>query len=189
MRKVKLFKKLNSVFHEVEKGFTLIELLLSISLLAISVGISSDIIVTLVRTYGKAQVFNDTEQAANFVFQKIQNDIKNSVDVAVLDPGIGKSLILYKKEGSTVTYTVTTPASPALPQIERRINTGNAVPLLDITSVIGGISLSCSGVCFEVINSNPATVGVNFTFSQSSGAGIFNTSVSMEDAFVVRGTY
>ncbi len=158
-------------------GFTLIELLLSISLLALSIGISSDIIVTLVRTYTKAQIFNDTELAANFVFQKMQNDIKSSVSATVN----GNTLGLTKKDGTAITYVVTT-ADP--PQVTR-----NAIPLLDTTSVIGGIRLTCDGPCFELVNATPATVQVNFVFSQSSGGGIFNTSVALKDAFVVRGTY
>ncbi|HDQ88751.1 MAG TPA: prepilin-type N-terminal cleavage/methylation domain-containing protein [candidate division WWE3 bacterium] len=164
------------------KGFTLIELLLSISLLAISVGISSDIIVTLVRTYTKAQVFNDTEQVAGFIFQKLQNDVKGSVEATSLN---GNTLNLTKKDGTTITYVLSTGLNP---QLTRDTGSG-AIALIDSASSVGGISITCDSLCFEVINSNPAIVKINFIFSQSSGAGLFNTTLQMEDAFVVRGTY
>jgi len=161
------------------QGFTLIELLLSISLLAISVGISSDIIVTLVRTYSKAQIFNDTEISANFVFQKLQNDIKSAVSASV-DPS-GRQLSLTLKNGSTIVYEAQFNNPPQLVR--------NSIPLLDTSSVVGGVRLSCTGNCFEIVNATPATVQINLTFSQASGAGIFNTSVTLKDAFVVRGAY
>ncbi len=169
---------------KISQGFTLIELLLSISLLAISVGISSDIIVTLVRTYSKAQILNDMEISANFVFQKLQNDIRNSVNASVHPSG--SRLTLTLKNGGTLVYRVTSDDPPQL--------TRNNIPLLDTSSVIGGVRLSCpqampNSQCFELVNSTPATVQANFTFSQSTGAGIFNTSVSLQDAFVVRGSY
>ena len=166
-----------------DRGFTLVELLLSISLLAISIGISSDIIVTLVRTYGKAQVYNDTEQVVNFVFLKMQNDLKSSSSARVEDD----ILYLSRATGNEIAYSVISYDGASSSQLYR-----NGVPMLDTTSSVGNVEISCVGVagaCFEVITDSPTTIKVSLGFSQSTGAGIFSTSLSLEDAFVVRGTY
>lgn len=163
-----------------QKGFTLVELFISIALLAISVAISSDMIMTLGRTYGKAQIFNDTETAANFIFQKLQTDLKGSVQVEVLNSG--KTLKITKGDGSIITYSLDDSVTP--PKLTR-----NSVELLDRTSTVGGVKLTCTGACFELVNQSPITIQTNFVFSQAYGAGLFNTSVSLKDAFVVRGSY
>jgi prepilin-type N-terminal cleavage/methylation domain-containing protein len=162
-----------------EKGFTLVELLISVALLAISVGISSDIIVSLVRTFGKTQVLNDTEQTVNFVFLKMQNDLKNSITAETTPDG--NTLTLTKQDYGETEYHVTATAPP---QLER-----DGIPLIDTDSAIGGVTIACAGDCFEVVTTDPFSVKINLTFSQTSGAGIFDTTVSIEDTFVVRGSY
>jgi prepilin-type N-terminal cleavage/methylation domain-containing protein len=162
-------------------GFTLIELLLSISLLAISIGISSDIIVTLVRTYTKAQVYNDTEQVVNFVFLKLQNDLKSSTSAAIPS---GNTLVLSRRDGQTITYTVVAGTPPQL--------TRNSIPLMDTSSPVGNVEISCTGgfgACFTLLSNDPVTIQVNMNFSQAGGVGIFGSEVSLEDTFVVRGSY
>jgi len=77
--KKNIFKRKISRNYETQSlggGFTLIELLLSIALLTFVVGISSDTIITLVRTNTKAQGANEVESVANFLSLKLQNDIK-----------------------------------------------------------------------------------------------------------------
>ena len=157
-------------------GFTLIELLISVSLLAIAMGIASDLIITLVRTYTKTQAFNDIEQTVNFVFLKLQNDIKSSNSASVDESG---SLIL-SRNGETITYSVDSESVSLL---------RNAIPLLGVSSDLGDVHVRCAGDCFSILSNDPTTVKVSLEFYQGSGNGLFDHSVSLQDAFVVRGTY
>ena len=166
-------------------GFTLIELLLSVTLLAVSIGISSDIIITLVRTFARTQISNDVEQTVNFVFLKMQNDLKNSVGVKRTAVGTTETLVLTPKSGSSITYTFTASTPNAVFQ-------RNGADLIDTTPVTGGVNINCTtGNCFEIVNNKPVTIKINMSFSSANAptGSIFNTTVSIQDTFVVRGAY
>ncbi len=188
MRSDPLRKKKNHPLKKRSKekmlGFTLVELLVSISLLAISVGISSDIIVSLVRTFGRTQIFHDTEQTVNFLFLKLQNDLKNSLSSEVnLD---GNELTMLRRNDVRITYTVTEDDPP---NVTRQVGTGDPVNLIDTQSPIGGIRISCENGCFERVSTTPHSIRINMTFSQSTGIGLFDSEISIEDTFVLRGSY
>ncbi len=158
-------------------GFTLIELLISVSLLAIAMGIASDLIITLVRTYTKTQAFNEVEQTVNFVFLKLQNDLKSANSATVTSVGA----LVLSRDGQTITYSISDDDPPQLLR--------NDIPLLDTSSGIGDVHVRCVDSCFELLSTNPTAVKVSMEFYQGSGSGLFDHSVSLEDAFVVRGTY
>ena len=168
-------------------GFTLIELLLSVTLLAVSIGISSDIIITLVRTFARTQISNDVEQTVNFVFLKMQNDLKKSVGLARTS-GATETLVLTQKSGTLITYTFVHPTASTPNAVFRR----NGADLIDTAPVTGGVNISCPGSnCFEIVNNKPATIEINMSFSSANApaGSIFNTTVSIQDTFVVRGSY
>ena len=50
-----------------QKGFTLVELLIVVSIIIIVVGVTGDIILSLVRSYSKTQITNEIEQNAKNV--------------------------------------------------------------------------------------------------------------------------
>ncbi len=172
-------KSLKTLFSKKtsDVGFTLIELLISVSLLAIAMGIASDLIITLVRTYTKTQAFNDIEQTVNFVFLKLQNDLKSS-NSATITPG---GDLVLSRNGQTIIYSLSDDDPPQLLR--------NDTPLLNTSSGIGDVHVRCIDNCFELLSTNPTTVKVSMEFYQGSGLGLFDHSVSLEDAFVVRGTY
>ena len=64
---------MNKVNMNAKKGYTLIELMLVIALLALTAGVTGDIIISLVRSYSKTQVANEIEQNAGFVSLKLEN--------------------------------------------------------------------------------------------------------------------
>ena len=53
-------------------GFTLVEMLLVVFLLALTMGLTSDMLLSLIRSNTKTQVINEIEQQANFVSLKIE---------------------------------------------------------------------------------------------------------------------
>ena len=80
---------MSAPYARVTKGFTLIELLLVVGLLALTVGITSDILLSIVRTYNKTQVTNEIEQQANFVSLKLEKEIRNAQTVTLEGGGVG----------------------------------------------------------------------------------------------------
>jgi type II secretory pathway pseudopilin PulG len=60
-------------------GYTLLELLIVIGLIGLTVGVTGDIILSLVRSYTKTQATNELERSSNFVVSKIEKEFKNAV--------------------------------------------------------------------------------------------------------------
>mgnify|MGYP006292581975 CR=1 FL=1 len=181
---MKTFKNLN----QKNRGFTLVELLISVSLLALVVGLSSDIIISLVRTNTKTQVANEVEQESNFIMLKLQNEIKNAVDVE----GGGNSITIYKKDGSSVIYSAGFGNPPTLSWDTSTDAPTGPMPLTDVDSN-KGVSITCPGTCFTLGGGglNPTMVSVNFKLEQTQTADnpIFRAETIIEDTFIVRGTY
>lgn len=164
-----------------EKGFTLVELVLVIALLVISVGVSSDIIVSLIRSYSKTQIINEVEQSANFVLLKIEQELRDATSVTVPN---SSTLVFSNRDGNTITYTLSG-------DILLRDVDGDSHNLTDNTGTGGGVAVTCPAGCFNLISANPGTVGVNITFSQT-GLGlskIFTGDISLNEVIVARGTY
>lgn len=177
-------------------GFTLIELLLVIALLAISIGVTGDIIVTLVRSYNKTQVSNEIEQNSGFVFLKLEKELRNSIGgVTVNTTGSGvqpagasqNQLVFLDSTNTQVTYTVQNG------YITRQYGAGASVYLTNIDS-ISGVYVECGATlkCFNIINAaSPSVVKFDISFSQQRGSlsPIFSGKVVLDDTIVVRGTY
>ncbi len=167
-------------------GFTLIELVLVISLLVLSVGISSDIIISLVRSYNKTQVTNEIEQTANFVALKIEQDLRNAVSVSTPSSvGSGSSILEFEStDGDTVRYQLNN-------DVVVKIVGGASSNITDNTVAGGGVSVSCPYGCFTLLNISPVVVRINMSFSQAGTSvnKIFTGSVDIDNTVVIRGTY
>ena len=86
------------------QGFTLIELILVIGILTISIGVSSDIVLTLIKSYSKAQTNNEVEQNADFVMNRIQRDLfANATSIVSVS---SNKLTFTDKNGATYSYKV-----------------------------------------------------------------------------------
>ncbi|HAI62799.1 MAG: hypothetical protein UU64_C0003G0042 [candidate division WWE3 bacterium GW2011_GWF2_41_45] len=149
-----------------EKGFTLVELLVVIALLGISIGVTSDILVSLVRSYNKTQIKNEVEQQANFVGLKLEREIRGSEGVSPV--GYTNSLVIQKEDGVFVTYRVRG-------NILEVVYSPTATVPLTSTDGISGIIVSCpsplyEGNCFSVVGSvAPQTVMMHIRFKSSLG--------------------
>jgi len=173
-------------------GFTLIELLLSIALLTFVVAISSDTIITLVRTNTKAQGANEVEAIATFLSLKLQNDIKNSLDATVSPDK--NTLTLIKRDGSIVIYKHKAfPFSGDIPpHITWQISGETAEVPLTNNSSSGKIGVECTGNCFVRAGGGnyPVSVTIKMKIFQFNAPGtIFSSEVLFNDTFTVRGSY
>lgn len=169
-----------------QKGFTLIEMMVVVALLAITVGVTSDILISLVRTNTKTQVLNEIEQQANFVSLKIEKELRDARLISQPENGgSGNTLEFQTKDGSTVTYSLGTDS-----RVLMRTVTGVNLPVTWDGSP-GGVAVSCGGNCFEVIGSSPQVVKINMTFRQAQDeAGVsYSGEAKIESSIVVRSTY
>ncbi|NMB91602.1 prepilin-type N-terminal cleavage/methylation domain-containing protein [candidate division WWE3 bacterium] len=174
--------------YESQKGFTLIELLLVIALLAISIGVTNDILISLIRSNNKTQVMNEIEQQSNFVSLKVEKELRNAR--AINNPVSGSSgtiLSFSTRNGDTIEYEVLSGV------IYRKLNSGNAIAVTSSASP-GGVIVSCSnGVdsCFSTFGVNPQIVSINmdFTQAQPSAGRSYTGKVGIKSTIVVRNTY
>lgn len=172
------------------KGFTLIELLLVVSILGIAFGVTSDILISLVRNQVKTQVAYSLEQQANFVALEIEKDLRNAYSVS--GDTISNVLTIIGRVNG-VSYTVIYTYAGG---VITRQNGSVSLPLTD-TSNPGGVSVSCTGAnstCFSVSGGSPTlvTLSMRFTPSNLGSSAITpaNTGfVDINSTFVVRGTY
>ncbi len=164
-------------------GFTLVEMLLVVLLLALTMGLTSDMLISLLRSNTKTQVINEIEQQANFVSLKIEKELRDSIDVKIPGGGSsGDSIELTLRSGSKVTYRLQG-------NVLQRSITGSFVPITSNSSP-GGVVVSGSPV-FTITGSNPKVVKLNMLFSQAqSGAGAsYKGSIKLEPSIVIRSSY
>ena len=149
------------------KGFTLVELLVVIALLGISVGVTNDILVSLVRSYSKTQIKNEIEQQANFVGLKLERELRSAESVVPpTTPPYTNSLEILKDGGVSVTYELVGDVMKV-----RDPTTSSAVALTSKDGV-SGVSVTCglsTGYCFSVTGSDPQTVVMNIKLQAVKG--------------------
>jgi prepilin-type N-terminal cleavage/methylation domain-containing protein len=73
------------MFKNINKGFTLVELTIALGVFSIIVGIGGDILTTIIRAYQRAEQFSLVEREGNNALTLIEQDIRRSVKVELLD--------------------------------------------------------------------------------------------------------
>lgn len=177
-----------------QRGFTLIELLLVVSILAIAVGVTSDVLVNLVRTFSKSQVTNEIEQNANFVSQKLIKELRNATRVTELDPADVtplqqgdhyNAITFLDQAGNTVSYEISNGI------VYRDTGSGNEA--LTENNPPSGITAACPNTdeCFVLLETTPQVVRISIDITQAGTPGslIFEGEISIEDTIVIRDTY
>lgn len=177
-----------------EHGFTLVELILVIGLLAISVGVTNDVLISLIRTSSKTQIINEIEQQANFVSLKIEKELRNAKNATV---DSGTILSFETRNGDVIEYKVYSADSGGI--ITRTENGGIEYDLTwdgveGSGAGSGGVLVTCPGsdpICFSVTGTSPQIVSISMTFSQSQTTSIasFSGSVDINNSIVIRSTY
>ena len=169
-----------------KKGFTLVELLLVIAILGVAVGVTTDILLSLVRSYSKTQVINDIEQNANFATSKLETELRDAISVTdVSNPGSPEiSLVLSNK---TVNYK--------LENSELLRSVDGTYQKITRKQVPSGVAISCGNIdgisCFSVSPGSPTIVSYSFIFSQPSTitGDVFSESIETAGTIVIRNTY
>ncbi|MFZ5425210.1 MAG: PilW family protein [Patescibacteria group bacterium] len=171
------------------KGFTLIELLIVVSLIVITVGVSSDIIVSLVRSYNKTRVANEIEQNTNYVLLKLEKELRDADSVVV--NSATQVTISRELNDTPVTISYTVDGNGNL---FRAVNGGSQVTIINDDSVSGiRVDRSDGQPNFADISelSDGSIVKIHLVFIQrgSAAAAVFTGAVSLDNTVVVRGAY
>jgi prepilin-type N-terminal cleavage/methylation domain-containing protein len=176
-------------------GFTLIELLIVVSLLAIAVGVTGDVLINLTRTYNKTQVTTEIEQSANYVSQKLIKELRNSSQVTQLEEGealaLGASadeITFLDRAGNEITYLVENGI------VYRDTHGGSGNEALTENDPPKGVNVTCTGggtACFTLVETQPQVIRISLTMTQAASGGnrIFEGEVTIEDTIVIRDTY
>ena len=177
--------------NNTQKGFTLVELMLVIALLAVSVGVTNDILLSLVRSNNKTQVMNEIEQQSNFASSKIERELRSARSITT--PATGGSGILLKfetKDGSTIEYDVNDSNSGL---IRRRVGGTGAWTNITSNNNPGGVVAACgTPSCFSVsAGYNPQIVNISIKFSQAQPgvSSSYTGQTTIQSTIVVRNTY
>lgn len=166
-----------------QKGFTLIEMLLVVLLLALTIGLTGDMLLSLIRSNTKTQVMNEIEQQANFVTLKLEKELRDALDANIVETN---TLEISLRSGSKVYYRLNSN------YLQRSI-VAQAGPYVDLTSRSnpGGVAVSCSGDCFQITGTDPKVVKTNMLFNQiQATTGVTTTGeVKIESSIVIRSSY
>jgi len=164
-----------------------------VALIIITVGVSGDIIVTLVRGYNKAKIVNEIETNANFVMMKLEKELRNGTHVDYVNGGsvgtCGRSINFVKLEldDSTLEVEYVIQANGSI----TREAAGNTYTLTNADPVTGVMADLSAPSQFCWISTNPDVVSINLVLRQTdvSGNAIFTGDVELNSTIVVRGTY
>lgn len=175
------------------KGFTLIELLLVVALTSLAVGVTGDILVSLIRGYNKTNVINEIEQNANFISQKINKELRNAAQITQLDPAgaspplqgeTGNEVTLVDRNGIIINYKIQN-------DVMTRNYDGGGDDALTINSPPNGVKVSCPSPCFTLLEDNPQVLKISIMIEQAGSPAtvVFQGDIMIEDTIVIRDTY
>ncbi|MBW6441753.1 type II secretion system GspH family protein [Patescibacteria group bacterium] len=171
-----------------QQGFTLIEMLIVVILLAITVGVTSDILISLVRSNTKTQVLNEIEQQANFVLLKLEKELRDAKTVTRPTPEEGgRDRLIFTRKGDDAVIDYRLEGG----KLVRAVTILGNTPTHDLTSTgVGGVSVSCpSNQCFTVSGPNPQVVKIDMTFRSGGGMNTYLGDTRIQSTIVIRSTY
>lgn len=181
---------MNEPTQKNNKGFTLVELLVVIGLLGISIGVTNDILTSLVRSYSKTQVKNELEQQANFLGLKLERGIRSAS--GIVQSGNTNIIRLNKSDGSWVEYSFD--SANSIMNMKFSDDSSTTFPVTSKTGT-GGVRVTCdnfSSNCFYVVTNSAGvqTVSMYIKFDPATGSGTsFAGSAVISNTITIRNTY
>ena len=156
-------------------------------MIAISVGVTSDVLLSLIRSYNKTSAINEIEQQANFIGIKLEKELRNATNVSVptsnrISFEYGGGTVYYNVSGSNLYRSTTTWSTDS---------TDALVATPAVNGTLGGVNLECdTGGCFSLSGSSPQIVGISMIFRESGAGGIsFKGEIHVNNTIVIRNTY
>jgi len=180
------------------RGFTLIELILAISLMAITFTVTSDILISLIKSQSKTQVMNNVEEQASFIMTRIENDLRNAGGAYLTNDGDNTGLTIQNQTTKgEVGYYIGGAGSTVDDKGLYYWYGGDITKVVELTDRTdpGGVRAACpeDGGCFSVSEGTPQVVNVSIRFTPSSltsSSSPVNLGViEMNDTIVIRGSY
>lgn len=172
------------------RGFTLVELLVVVSLMIIVVGVTGDIIISLVRSYSKTQITNEIEQNANFVMTKLEKELRNASNATVVSD---KELQFNRRLPGSANYESITYTIKDNLTIVRDVEgvDGGVEVLLINDALISGVEVIFDDSFFtDDTAGGPTVVRINLSFKQAGNPAVqFTQDIDLESTVVVRGSY
>ena len=183
-----------------QKGFTLIEMLLVVTLLAISIGVTGDILITVVRSYNKTNTLNELEQQANFLGLKLEKELRNASSI---DPSSDTNTLIMVSNGTAVSYDITANnvfrntggASTQDATTALLANTPLAnlsIPVAPECPSSADTSAACGfNGCFNYQGTTPQRVNICIRIknANSSDPNVLSGSVLIKNTVVLRNSY
>jgi type II secretory pathway pseudopilin PulG len=184
-----------------EVGFTLIELLVVVSLIIIVVGVTGDIVVSLIRSYSKTQITNEVEQNANFAMNKIEKELRNASQLlSPLTATPSESLSFSQKKANgtleIVEYTIEDATSLAdgtsgVYVLSRSIDGGEKIPVSNY-SYPNGVTVVKGTTLFTNTSpaGGPSVINLTIAMRQVGNPSVqFTQTTTLNSTIVIRGTY
>lgn len=160
-----------------QKGFTLIEMLVVIAIITIIGTISTQIILSLIRSNNKTNIQNEVRQNGAFVIDYLERDIRSASSVVVPSATL---LQLTQPDGTVIDYVCAIGSSNSNGDITRE---GQSLVNIDAST---GVKInSCA---FTTQNSSPPLVTIDIVITQPyqspnrsdlTVSQTFHTSVSL----------
>ncbi len=170
-----------TLLNNSQKGFTLLELVIVIGLMALTVGVTGDILLSLVRSYTTTQIETELEQNANFVLLKLEKELRNAESVSEINDS---SISFFIKDANNseveVTYAVTGGV------VTRQVGAG-AQDTLTNTSSSNGVLVTCAP-CFSRVGTAPPDI-IKIAMEFDTKSSNINAPVTVENTVIVRKSY
>lgn len=165
-------------------GFTLIELLVVISLLGITAGIASDLILSVIRAYNKANIISEIEQSGSYAMSIIEQRVRDSE--SVVRPACESSSDSIEVLRGTESIVFSRSEYSGIGVIEKDgdpITNTTAQSGVNVTNL--SFSVSCSA-------NAPPVVSIVMDLSNVGGTGVrkeFQASSTLRTTVSLRGAY
>jgi prepilin-type N-terminal cleavage/methylation domain-containing protein len=166
-----------------QAGFTLIEMLVVVAIIGVVATISTQIILSLIRSNNKTNVQNEVRQNGSYALDLIQRDIRAATSAA---SSTGTNLDLTNSDGSHNIYNCFLKGAGSNGYIRRKLGAAANQDLLN-TDLNTGVAVSACNFTIAP-NTNPQLVTVTFTLTQAANSATrsdltvsqtFETSVSL----------